>query len=127
MIEIVKQILRSNKIVLNFPYAKKAERPSYFGPGELSDLLSFGFSFVEHEDHCVEYILVSPTMAKRIIQEIEEITLTIETNYLGFLWTAHVILTDKINDDRIIFANKDYSVVLDLNTRTTQEICLGSV
>ena len=115
MIEIVKQIFRSNKIVLDFPYTKKLERPSYFGPGELSDILSFGFSYVEHEDHCVEYLLVSPRMAKRIIQGIDAITLTIDTDYLGFLWTAHVILTDKIDDNTIVFSNKDYSVVLNLN------------
>jgi len=119
--EIVKNILRSKKkVVMDFPQSG-AVGPAYFGLGELSDILSFGFSFVEHEDHCVEYLLVSPGTAKKIIQGIGFFQLTVDTDYLGVLWTAQVCLTDKIDNDRIIFSNKDLSVVLDLNLNKMEE------
>lgn len=105
---------------MDFPYKTPVEQ-AYFGLGELSDILSFGFSFVEHEDHCVEYLLVSPGIAKKIIQDIGFFQLTVETEYLGILWTSQVYLTDKISNDRIIFSNKDLSVVLDLNLHKMEE------
>lgn len=116
MLETVKEILRApGRVVLNFPYTKTKSTLPYFGDSELSDILSFGFSFVEHEDHCVEYLLVSPYTAKRIIKEIDALNLLVDEDFFGFLWTAKVVLTDKISDNRVVFANRDNSVVLDLN------------
>ena len=122
MFEVIKQILRlPNKISIKFPYSNLTKHPSYFGDSELADILSFGFSYVEHEDHCVEYLLVSPITAKRVIKEIESFNLTVDTDCLGLLWTAQVLLTDKIKDDQIFFANRDLSVILDLNTNKMED------
>lgn len=117
MLEVIKEILRSsNRVTLNFPYAKTGKIAPYFGDSELSDILSFGFSYVEHEDHCVECLLVTPKIAKKICSEIDTFDLTVDTDFLGYLWTARVLVTDKIPEDLIVFANKDNSVVLYLNT-----------
>jgi hypothetical protein len=114
--EIVKDILWARRrVAMAYPYAHNSDRLPYFGDSELSDILSFGFSFIEHEDHCAEYLLVSVNTMKRIVKEIEAFNFTVYTGFIGVLWTSQVILTDKIGDDRILFANKDYSVVLDLN------------
>lgn len=119
MDELIKKILRSkNRVLIKFPYAENT--PSYFGNGELSDMLSFGFSYVENEDFCVEYIIVGTEMAKRIVKEINDVIL-VTHNYLGTLWTSKIILTDKVGRENIVFSNKDYSVVLDLNINKIME------
>ena len=122
MFETIKEILRvPNKVVLNFPYSKPTSILPYFGNSELSDILSFGFSFVEHEDHCVEYLIVRPYIAKRIIKEIDTFHLLVDEDHFGLLWTAKVLLTDKIPEGRIVFANRDNSVVLDLNINKMED------
>lgn len=116
MFEPIRHILTSKaKIALRFPYTNKFNN-SYFGDGELSDILSFGFSYVEQNDHCVEYILITPKMAKRIIKEIDAFNLTVNLGIFGMLWTAHVVLTDKIDNNIIVFSNADSSIVLCLDT-----------
>ena len=119
MFEIVKQILRApTKAVWNFPQSQAVDRPLLFGDSKLSDILSFGFSYVEHEDHCVEYLLITPLFAKRVIKEIDSFRLTVDTEYLGMLWTAQVVLTDKILDNTVVFSNRDFPVVLSLNIKS---------
>ncbi len=127
MREIVKQILRApNKISMRFPYKTGlVNLLPYFGKSELSDILSFGFSYIEHEDHCAEFLLVSPKTAKRIAKEIDAFEFMIDADCLGILWTARVILTDRVKDYRIVFSNKDMSVVLDLNINKMEEEYAG--
>lgn len=118
---LAREILNSkNKVLIKFPYTAK-NIPSYFGTGELSDIMSFGFSFVEHADHCVEYILASPVMALKIIREIDAFVLTAGSEHIGELWTAELFVTNRIKDDSIIFSNNDKSVVLDLNLNKIKE------
>jgi len=118
--DVVRQIVRSeNKTKLKLPQSEKPLR--YFGNGELSDLLGFGFSYIEHEDHFVGYILVSPGMAKRLVKEIDSFNFTVETEYVGQLWTAQVLITDKVKDN-IVFSNSDFSVVLDLYPNKIEEV-----
>ena len=120
--EIVRQIITSkNKITLGFPRTGNSNNLICFGKGELSDVLSFGFSYVEQEDHFVNYLLVSPEMAKKIIREVDDFYLTSDTPYIGMLWTAQVMVTDKVNKSHIMFSNADQSVVLDLNTNNMEE------
>ena len=115
MIEVVKQILRSkNKMVMTLPPLGTSYL-AYLGIGELSDLLSFGFSYVEQKDHFVSHIMVSPAMAKKVIREIDAFYFTAETPCVGMIGTAQMLITDRIGDFHIFFSNKDQSVVLDLN------------
>jgi len=105
-----------NKIHIRYSDTERAPTKHYFGQGELADMLSFGYSYVEHADHCVEYLLVNPDMARRIIREISDVTISFDSDYIGQLWTAGLYVTDRVQDDTIIFANLDKTVVLVLNT-----------
>jgi hypothetical protein len=55
-------------------------------------------------------------MAKRIVREIDAFFFTAETFHAGMLWTAQMIVTDRVGDFNILFSNTDQSVVLTLNT-----------
>ena len=113
--DVVKQIVwAKNKVTMTIP-EQGTSNLVHLGIGELSDLLSFGFSYIEQEDHCVSHVLVSPLMAKRIVQEIDDFYFTSDTPHVGVLWTALMIVTDRVGNFNIIFSNEDQSVVLDLN------------
>jgi hypothetical protein len=115
--EIAKQIVRSkNKITLGFPQIGTTQCQ-----GKLSDFLGFGFSYVEQTDHYVSHVLVSPGMAKRLVKEIDSFYFTADTDYTGMLWTAQVLVTDKVGNSNIVFSNEDQSVVLNLNTNNMEE------
>ena len=116
MLDTIRSIIHTkNKISLQFPYAGILDQPVYFGEGEISDILGFGFSYVEHEDHTVSHIIATPTWTKKILREIDQINLCVEQEYIGTLWTAKLYISDKIPEDHMIFSNQDRSVVLDLN------------
>jgi len=120
--DLIKQIVRSkNKITMRIPPDGLSPKLVRFGNGELSDLLGFGFSYVEQEDHCVSHVLVSPGIAKKIAQEIEAFYFTAETPYIGVLWTAQLLVTDRVGDFNILFSNENQSVVLDLNLNKMME------
>jgi hypothetical protein len=122
MAEIVYKILRSrHAVTMGFPRSGISPALIHFGKGELSDILGFGFSFIEQADHCVSYVLVSPIMAKRIACEIDAFYFTAETPHVGMLWTARVFITDKIRDSSIVFSNEDQWVVLCLNTNNMED------
>lgn len=120
--EIVKQIVRSkNKITLGFPQAGTTQFLAEFDSGKFSDFLSFGFSYVEQSDHFVSHVLVSPGIAKKLVREIDSFYFTVGKPYIGVLWTAKVIVTDKIGDSGIFFSNENQLVVLNLNTNNIEE------
>ena len=85
--------------------------------GELNDALNFGFSYVESEDHMVSFVLVSPEMALRILREIPETTLDPDQEILGKLWTADLLCSRKVKEDRIMFANEPLSTALTLQLK----------
>jgi hypothetical protein len=115
--DIVRQIIwAKNKTCLKFPFSETIDQSHYFGYSESADIISFGFSYVEHEDHLVEYIIASPDTAKKIIQEIEPLKLTADSSFIGVLWTGKLYVSDKTTDSHILFANSDLSVILDLDT-----------
>lgn len=119
--EIVKQIVRSkNKITLEFPQVGTIQFLSEFDPVKFSDFLSFGFSYVEQSDHCVSHILVSPGTAKKLVRELDAFYFSVGKPYIGMLWTARVLVTDKIGNLSITFSNEDQSVVLNLNTNNME-------
>jgi len=121
-VDVVRQIIRAkNKICMKFPFTGITDRSHYFGYSESADIISFGFSYVEHEDHLVEYIIASPNTAKKIIQEIEPIKLTADSSFIGVLWTGKLYVSDKTSDNHILFANSDLSVILDLNTNKMED------
>jgi hypothetical protein len=82
----------------------------------LNDALNFGFSYIEAEDDAVvAFVMASPDTALRILREIREATLEPEGTFVGRLWTARLLVSKRLRDERIIFANEPLTVILDLN------------
>lgn len=86
------------------------------GDGSLNDKLSFGFSFIESHDHLVEYIIANSKMMQRILVEIPEAKLNPTQESLGQLWTADLLTSEKIKDNRVVFSNGGSTAVLFLET-----------
>lgn len=82
---------------------------------ELKDILNFGISFIEHEDHVSEYIIADPKMIKRMIKEIEDLNLCSDKPHIGELWTTKIYITSKIKNSSLFFSNVDFSVILNLH------------
>ena len=85
------------------------------GVESLEDSLNYGFSYVEHQDHIVEYIVANKTLMKRIFGEVKDSTLNPENGAIGELWTAKLFLSNKLSDKEIFFSNSVFSVVINLN------------
>jgi len=81
----------------------------------LEDSLNYGFSYIEHEDHIVEYIVVNNHVMKRIFGEVRDSVIRMEEESIGELWTAKLFLSDKLSDNQIFFSSSFFSVVIDLN------------
>ena len=104
--DVVWNVLSSkNKSIASYPRPEK----------ELADILNFGVSFIEHEDHVSEYIIADPKMVKRMIKEIQEFKLCADKPFIGELWTSKVYMTEKIKSSSLYFSNVDFSVVLNLH------------
>lgn len=84
--------------------------------GNITDIIEFGFSYIEHEDHLLEYIISGSTLLKKIISEIKDFHFLMEGPPIGTLWTSKIYLTSKLSDNQLIFSNVDFSHVLYLNT-----------
>jgi hypothetical protein len=104
-----------NKVIIKFPYTDILDNPILINEEEIRDILSFGFSYIEHEDHLLEYIISAPKMIKKIIKEIDDFKFSIEEPFIGTLWTSKVYITDKLKDNQIVFSNRDFSPVLHIN------------
>lgn len=85
------------------------------GVESLEDSLNYGFSYIEHEDHIVEYIVTNRILMKKIFGKIHDSVLKPEGKAIGELWTAKLYLSDKLTDKQIFFSNSVFSVVINLN------------
>ena len=83
--------------------------------GDLREALNCGFSYGESEDHMVSYVLGSPVQILQIIRSIEETTLNLEQGFIGDLWTAKMLCSKKVPDNRVIFANESLLTILSLD------------
>lgn len=79
------------------------------------DVLGFGFSYIEHEDEVVTYVVMTPKIMKQAFVEVPDAKVTVCNGSIGQLWTAKLLVTDKIKDDHIYFSNEDHTKVLDLD------------
>ena len=102
-------------IVPGVVHAKKKIYLHCKGVESLEDSLNYGFSYIEHEDHIVEHIVVNSTLMKRIFGEVNDSLIKIEDGAIGELWTAKLYLSDKMSDEQILFSNSVFSVVINLN------------
>lgn len=93
------------------------------GQGTLFDVLSFGFAYVESEDHFVDYVVANRHTAKRIFAEINDSEVSLSPGGgVGTLWTARLMVSDKLRDRHIVFSNSTLTVVLNLNVDPDREI-----
>lgn len=100
--------------------AERAVTAVYPGVGTLTDIINFGFAYVESQDNCVAYIVTHPRMMQRILSEVRDAVLDPSRISLGKLGTADLMVSKKIYEDKIIFSNIDQSVVLFLKIKSNQ-------
>ncbi len=81
----------------------------------LGDVMNYGFSYIESEDHIVEFIVANNRTMKQIFSEVEDSELKPEGEFIGDLWTAKLLLSQKLQDEQIIFSNNTFSVVINLD------------
>lgn len=87
-----------------------------YDDGTVKDMLDFGFAFVEQQDHMVEYVVVGPLMAKRIIREVSDVEMNApKGECIGSLWTAKLMISPKVRDNKIVFSNGGSTAVLHLS------------
>jgi len=94
----------------------------YPGASSLQDMINFGFSFVESEDHMVTSVVTNNEMMTRILRESEDAYVEFDGEALGTLLTAKLYVHGNIKGQRIIFANVDYTTVLVLDADHEIEI-----
>jgi len=101
-------------IIPEIIYAKA--KNSLKSPGTtLSDAINFGFSYIEHKDHIVEYIVANKRIMKRIFGEIPDSEINPEYKTIGDLWTAKLCISDKLSDKQILLSNSEFSIVIDID------------
>lgn len=99
MNDLICQILAAPRVMADFS-------------GNLSDALNFGFSYVESEDNMVAFLVASPNTVLKILREIDEAVLDPDDKALGTLWTAKILCSKKLPENRVIFANESLLTVL---------------
>lgn len=96
-------------------FHSKAKVQIDFKGNTITDALNFGFSYIESEDHVVEYVVANNRVTKKIFAEIPDSTVCVEDGTIGKLWTAKLLLSDKLSDSQILFSNNTFSAVINLN------------
>jgi len=106
--------MKMNDIAGSIIYSK-AKTCVNFKSDSLRDTLNFGFSYVESKDHVVNYLVTNGTVMKKILASIPETVLCPSDEDLGELWTAKLLVSNKIKDSQILFSNGSMSIVINLN------------
>lgn len=102
MSELEERILHSkNRAYADFPME-----------GNLNDMLNFGFSFVESQDHIVEYVVANPSMMTKIIKNVSDASIGPDNICIGKLWTAGLVVSKKVRDNQLVFSNGGHTAVL---------------
>jgi hypothetical protein len=102
-------------------FYSKAKLQIDFKGNTIEDTLNFGFSFIESEDHVVEYVLANSNVMKKIFSQIDDSMISTEGGALGYLWTAKLMLLNKLSDSQIFFSNSSFSAVINLNLNPDKE------
>jgi hypothetical protein len=110
MIDLVSNIISSkSKISLDFTGQT------------IRDALNFGFSFIESEDHVVQFVIANGNILKKIFAEIPESILDPKKDSLGDLWTANLLYSSRLRNSQIVFSNSSFSAVINLNMDSNKE------
>jgi len=100
--------------VTNIISSKAKVSLDFFG-SNLRDALNFGFSYIESEDHVVQFVIANGKVIKKILTEIPESILEPKKETLGELWTATLLHSSQMRDNQIVFSNNIFSAVVNLN------------
>lgn len=103
-----------SKIVYDIIKSKARVNIDYWAE-DMTDIMNFGFSYIEHEDHIVEYIVANNRVMKKIFSQVNDSILKPHNQYIGELWTAKLLLSDKLNDNQVLFSNNFFSAVINLD------------
>ena len=95
--------------------ASKAKTCLDYKGNSLRDALNLGFSYIEQHDHVVHYIIGNGKIMKKIMAEIPESVLDPDDDQIGELWTAKLLLFNKLPSSQIVFSNTNSSMILNLN------------
>lgn len=87
---------------------------------DVGDMLNFGFGYMESQDHVVSSVLASPAMMKRILAEPDAVLEPTETQ-LGRIRTALLLVTPKLSDNQVVFANADACIDVNVDPNGTEE------
>lgn len=100
--------------VTNIISSKAKVSLNFFG-SNLRDALNFGFSYIESEDHVVQFVIANGNVLKKILAEIPESILEPKREILGELWTATLLCSSRLRDNQVVFSNNTFSAVINLN------------
>lgn len=103
-----------NNTVFDIFYSRTKTYLNFEGTS-IKDAIAFGFSYIESEDHVLEYIAANPTVMKKIFEEIPDSKIKIQAGSIGELWTAKLLVAEKLQDNQILFSNNTFSAVINLN------------
>jgi regulator of extracellular matrix RemA (YlzA/DUF370 family) len=82
---------------------------------ELKDAINFGFSYVGSNDRLVSYVVANSSLMKDILKTVPESVIKLEDGFLGEMWTAKLVVSDRLNGDRMLFSDDNYLSVIDLH------------
>jgi hypothetical protein len=108
-------------------FHSKAKVQIDFKGNTIKDALNFGFSFIESEDHVVEYVVANNVVTKKIFAQISDSKVDMEDGAIGSLWTAKLLLFNKLSDNQILFSNNTFSAVINLNLNSDEDKCPGFI
>jgi hypothetical protein len=100
-------------LATNIICSKSKVSLDFKGP-DIQEAMKFGFSYIEFEDHVVQYIVANRRTMKTILG-ISDSVLSPERDSIGELWTAKLLIYDKLMDSQIVFSNNTFSAVVNLN------------
>ena len=101
-------------LISNIISSKAKVRLEFTGQ-TIRDALNFGFSYIESEDHVVQFVIANGAVLKKIFTEIPESILQPKKESLGYLWTANLLCSERLRDSQIVFSNNTFSAVINLN------------
>lgn len=106
--------MNTNDVIWNVVSSKDKVRIDCPMPG-VREAVDLGFSYMESTDHMVHYVITNGRMMKKILTEVGDTVLNPEYDCIGSLWTALLLVSNKLKDHEIIFSNSTFSTVLNVN------------
>ena len=92
----------------------------YPGIGTLTDIVNFGFAYVESQDSYVTHIAAHPKLMHRVLSEVKDAVLDPNGSSLGKLGTADLMTSRRMHENTIVFSNMDMGIVLSLKIKSDQ-------